>query len=139
MSFLLDTNVVSEWTKPRPDAGVIAWLADVDEDRVFLSVTTLAEVRHGIERMPGGARRERLDTWLSEALPARFEGRLLPITAETADRWGRIVARAQASGRSIAAMDAWLAATCEQHGLMLVTRDVADFVGAAVSTFSPWT
>ena len=54
MSFLLDTNVVSEWMKPRPNAGVVAWLADVDEDRVFLSVITLTELRYGIERMPPG-------------------------------------------------------------------------------------
>ena len=138
MNYLLDTNVVSEWTKPRPHAGVTAWLADADEDRVFLSVVTLAELRHGVERMPQGARRSRLDAWLSESLSVRFEGRLLPITVETADWWGRVAARAQASGRSIAAMDAWLAATCEQHGLTLVTRDTADFASSGVPTFNPW-
>lgn len=138
MNYLLDTNVVSEWTKPRPHAGVVAWLTDTDEDRVFLSVITLAELRHGVERMPAGARRSRLDAWLSEALPSRFEGRLLSVGTETADRWGRVVARAQASGRSIAAMDAWLAATCEQHGLTLVTRDAADFATSGVPTLNPW-
>jgi toxin FitB len=61
MKFLLDTNVVSEWTKPRPDGGVAAWLAEVDEDRVFISVITLAELRYGIEKMPSGSRRNRLD------------------------------------------------------------------------------
>ena len=138
MNYLLDTHVVSEWTKPRPHAGVVAWLADADEDRVFLSVITLAELRHGVERMPAGARRSRLDAWLTEALPLRFEGRLLPVSTETADRWGRVVARAQASGRSIAAMDAWLAATCQQHGLTLVTRDTSDFATSGVPTFNPW-
>ncbi len=62
MNFLLDTNVVSEWTEPRPDSGVVAWLAEADEDRVFISVVTLAALRHGIERMAAGARRDRLDT-----------------------------------------------------------------------------
>lgn len=61
MSFLLDTNVVSEWTEPRPNAGLVGWLAQVDEDEVFLSVVTFAELRHGIERLAAGARRRRLD------------------------------------------------------------------------------
>ena len=87
MSFLLDTNVVSEWVKPRPHQGVIAWLAEADEDRVFLSVVTLAELRHGIERMAAGSRRERLDVWLREELPLRFEKRVLSIDAAVADAW----------------------------------------------------
>ena len=70
MSFLLDTNVVSEWMKPHPNPGVVAWLADVDEDRVFLSVITLTELRYGIERMPPGHRRKRLDQWLEEETAA---------------------------------------------------------------------
>jgi len=61
VSFLLDTNVISKWVKPRPDPGVIAWLSSVDEDRVFLSVVTLAELRHGIERLSDSNRRKRLD------------------------------------------------------------------------------
>jgi toxin FitB len=64
VSFLLDTNVVSEWVKPRPDHGVIAWLSEADEDRVFLSVITLAELRHGIARLTESQRRTRLDAWL---------------------------------------------------------------------------
>lgn len=73
MSFLLDTNVVSEWTKPRPNAGLVGWLAQVDEDEVFLSVVTFAELRHGIERLAAGARRRRLDEWLRNDLPVRFK------------------------------------------------------------------
>jgi len=67
VSYLLDTNVVSEWTRPRPNAGVVEWLAKVDEDEVFLSVVTFAELRHGIERLAPGARRRRLDEWLRNA------------------------------------------------------------------------
>ena len=89
MSFLLDTNVVSEWVKPRPDAGVAAWLAEADEDRVFISVITLAELRYGIERMATGNRRRRLDEWLRNELPLRFEGRILAIDGATADAWAR--------------------------------------------------
>ena len=68
MSFLLDTNAVSEWVKPRPNAGLMGWLADADEDRIYLSVVTIAEIRHGIERLPASRRRARLDEWLSNEL-----------------------------------------------------------------------
>jgi toxin FitB len=96
MSFLLDTTVVSEWVKLRPNPGVVRWLAEADEDRLFISVVTLAELRYGIERMPVGARRKRLDAWLRNQLPLRFEGRILPIDREVADAWGSVVARSEA-------------------------------------------
>ena len=138
MNFLLDTNVVSEWAKPRPDSGVVAWFANADEDRVFISVVTLAELRHGIERMPVGARRERLDDWLTEQVPARFEARLLPVDAETANSWGRVMARGQAAGRPVGTMDAFIAATAERHALTLVTRNVSDFDALGVRLINPW-
>ena len=139
MSFLLDTNVVSEWVKPQPDPGVVAWLGQVDEDRVFLSVVTLAELRHGIERMATGGRRDRLDRWLRDELPARFEGRVLPVDGNVADTWGRAMARAQAAGRPLGAMDAFLAATAEVHGLTLVSRNAPDFQALGNAILNPWT
>lgn len=139
MNFLLDTNVVSEWTKPRPDSGVVAWLAEVDEDRVFISVVTLAELRHGIERMPSGARRNRLDVWLSEQVPARFEARVLAVDIETAHTWGRVTARGRSGGRPVGAMDAFIAATAERHQLTLVTRNVSDFDSLGIRLLNPWT
>jgi predicted nucleic acid-binding protein len=139
VSFLLDTNVVSEWTKPHPNAGVANWLADVDEDRVYLSVVTIAELRHGIERLPSGRRRSRLDEWLRLELPLRFEGRVLPVTVEIADEWGRLVARREALGRPMHAMDAMLAATAALHSLTFVTRNVQDFESAVTTLINPWT
>jgi predicted nucleic acid-binding protein len=139
VNFLLDTNVVSEWTKPRPDSGVVAWLADVDEDRVFVSVVTLAELRYGIERMPSGARRNRLDAWVTEELPARFEARVVPVDAEIADIWGRVMTRGKNGGRPVGAMDAFIAATAERHHLTLVTRNVSDFDSLGIPLINPWT
>ena len=138
MSFLLDTNVISEHAKPRPDAGVMEWLASTDEDALFLSVASLAELRHGVERLEDERRKTALNAWLTEELPARFEDRLLTVDQQTADQWGRIVACAQAAGRPIGAMDAFLAAVATQHQLTLVTRNVADFEGANVPIFNPW-
>ncbi len=138
MTFLLDTNVISEWVKPRPDINVVAWLADVDEDRVFLSVASFAELRHGIERMPEGRRRERLTSWLAEDLPLRFEGRVVGIDRAVAEAWGVIVAHSQKAGATISAMDAFFAATAQQRDLTLVTRDVQDFGTLDIALLNPW-
>jgi toxin FitB len=137
VSFLLDTNVVSEWVRPRPNAGVMAWLAEADEDGVFLSVVTLAELRHGIERMAAGQRRRRLNEWLANDLIFRFEGRVVPVDVAVADSWGRLTVSREASGRPISVADAFIAATAAVHGLTLVTRNVADFE-RTVRTISPW-
>ncbi len=139
MSFLLDTNVVSEWVKPRPNPGVVTWLAGADEDSVFISVITLAELRYGIERMPAGNRRKRLDDWLCSELPLRFEDRVLPIDGATADSWGKLMARRRAAGRPISVSDAFIAATVEVHGLTLVTRNAADFEPTLKGIINPWT
>jgi predicted nucleic acid-binding protein len=138
VNFLLDTNVVSEWTKPRPNAGVVRWLSECDEDRVFLSVVTLAELRHGIERLAASRRRSSLDAWLGEELSQRFEGRILPVEAPVADLCGRVVARREALGRPIHAMDALIAATATMHDLTLVTRNSSDFETSVKSILNPW-
>lgn len=139
MNVLLDTNVVSEWVKPRPDRGVVAWLAELDEDRVFLSVMTLGELRQGVELLAAGPRRALLDGWVQRDLPERFAGRVLPIDAETADLWGRLVARRRRAGRPIGVMDALLAATASAHDLAVVTRNTSDFQGCGVRLVNPWT
>ncbi len=138
MSFLLDTNVVSEWVKPRPEPRVVRFLEEVDEDRVFISVVTLGELRFGVERLPAGRRRQRLDDWVTYALPQRFEGRVLAVDAAVADVWGTIVARRGRAGKAIAAIDALLAATAEVHQLTLVTRNVSDFQSSVTTLFDPW-
>jgi predicted nucleic acid-binding protein len=138
MTFLLDTTVVSEWVKSRPNRGVATWLAQVDEDRVFISVVTLAELRYGIERMPAGSRRKRLDQWLRDELPPRFEGRVLSIDPIVADGWGKVVARSEAAGRPISAMDALIAATAETHDMTLVTRNTSDFEASLRLIINPW-
>ncbi len=138
MSFLLDTNVVSEWAKPQPHPAVIVWLDEVDEDRVFLSVITLTELRYGIERLPAGKRRRRLEDWLEHELTLRFEERILPVDLQVANVCGELLARRETEGRPLGAMDAYLAATAQAHRLTLVTRNDSDFDGA-VECLNPWT
>jgi predicted nucleic acid-binding protein len=124
--------------KPLPNPSVIRWLAEVDEDRVYLSVTTLAELRYGTERLSSGARKSRLEAWLHEELPLRFEGRLLIIEATIADAWGRIMGRCSAADKPIGVMDAFFAATAEVHALTLVTRNVSDFTASGIPLLNPW-
>lgn len=138
MTFLLDTNAISEWQKPRPNRGVIAWMNAIDEDRLFLSVITLAELRYGVERMTAGVRRRRYEQWLEYELPLRFESRILSVNPTIADMWGRLVARGAAAGRPINAMDAFLAATAEVHRLTLVTRNASHF-SLLKTVVNPWT
>jgi hypothetical protein len=138
LNFLLDTNVVSEWVKPRPALGVVKWLAEVDEDRVFLSVITLAELRRGIARMSQGGRRSRLDEWLRAELPARFESRILAIESGVSLAWGDIVAEREKAGRPVGATDAFIAATARVHDLTLVTRNEQEFAGSVFAILNPW-
>ncbi|MFZ3342737.1 MAG: type II toxin-antitoxin system VapC family toxin [Terriglobales bacterium] len=139
MNFLFDTNLVSEWLKPRPNPGVASWLRTVDEDQTFLSVVTITELRYGIQHMARGARKKRIDDWLQQELLARFEGRILPVDLAIADECGRLMARCQAKGRPVEARDAFIAATSEVYDLTLVTRNVSHFQAAVKSLFTPWT
>lgn len=138
MSFLLDTNVISEWVKPYPDPNVVAWLAEADEDRIFISVASLAEIRFGIDLMPGGRRQDRLIAWLEEELPVRFEGRVLAIDRRIADTWGILSARVRKVGLTLGSMDAFFAATAEMNALTLVTRNTGDFEKLKISLLNPW-
>lgn len=138
MSFLLDTNVISEWVKPRPDPHVVAWLADTDEDRTFLSAISFAEIRLGIELLPEGRRRRQLALWLAEDLTARFEGRILPVDRHIAEAWGVITARGRTAGATLPAIDGFFAATAEAHRLTLVTRNVKDFAPVGIPLLNPW-
>jgi predicted nucleic acid-binding protein len=138
VSFLLDTNVISEWVKPRPDPHVIAWLAEIDEDRTFLSVASFAEIRRGIELLPDGRRRDRLAAWLAEELPSRFEGRILPIDRDICETWGVLMVRGKKAGVTLGSIDAFFAATAEARRLTLVTRNIKDFVPLGILLFNPW-
>jgi predicted nucleic acid-binding protein len=137
VSFLLDTNAISEWQKPRPNPGVTAWMASVDERALFLSVVTLAELRFGIERMATGSRRRRYEQWLEHELPSRFEGRILAVNQGIADAWGRVVALCASNGTPISAIDGFLAATAQVRDLTLVTRNVRHFT-VLTEVFNPW-
>lgn len=135
MSYLVDTNVLSELRRKSPHAAVQAWFAKRPAATLFLSVLTLGEIRKGIESLADAERRLRLIDWLEVDLPAFFTGRLLDVDAAVADRRGRLLAGA---GRSLPALDSLLAATALAHDLVLVTRNVRDFSGLPVRVLNPW-
>ena len=138
MRYLLDTNVVSEWVKPRPDAGVVQWLHEVDEDELFLSAMTMAELRYGVERLKNDGRRAELEEWLAVDLAERFAGRILAVEEKIAEGWGKIMARSEARGKRLGIVDGFLAATAEAHELIVVTRDVEAFEGFVRDIYNPW-
>jgi toxin FitB len=136
--FLLDTNFLSEALRPQPDARAMAWMTQAREEHLFISVVTLAELHFGVERLPIGARRDRLGRWLAEELAPRFETRTFPVDPETARIWGNVTARGRAAGRPISVIDGFIAATAQQHDLIVVTRNVGDFTVLDVRLINPW-
>jgi len=138
VNFLLDTNVVSEWVKLRPDARVARWLAEADEDSVYLSVITFAEIRLGIEEMAAGARRQALASWLENDLLDRFEDRIIGVDLSIARAWGVLTARSTRTGVNLGVMDAFFAATALAHGLTLVTRNIKHFANLGILLVNPW-
>jgi toxin FitB len=136
MSYLLDTNVISETVRPRPEPRVISWFEMISRDDLHVSVVSLGEVRRGIELLAQGPQRDRLQYWLETRLPEWLGDRVLPVTAAVADRWGRL--RAQ-SPKTVPIVDSLIAATALHHDLRLVTRngrDFAHFPGLVV--VNPW-
>ncbi|MDP2995911.1 MAG: type II toxin-antitoxin system VapC family toxin [Bryobacterales bacterium] len=138
IGFLLDTNVVSELVKSRPEPRVAGWIERADEGRLFLSVLTLGEIRKGIALLSDAARRGTLERWLETGLRARFAGRVLPIDEAVADTWGVVAAAAARAGTPVPAIDGLLAATALCYNLTLVTRNTADVAGTGVRVLNPW-
>lgn len=135
MSYLIDTNILSELRRKSANPGVVEWFAQRPATTLYLSVLTLGEIRKGIEGDSDLSRRQILLDWLETDLPAFFTGRVLSVDAAVADRWGRLVA---AAGRPLPAIDSLLAATALEHDLVLITLNVKDFAGLPVEIFNPW-
>lgn len=136
--FLLDTNVVSEATKPAPSARLGDWMRERSRDELFVAALTLGEIRRGLYQMPLGARRRALEAWFQgpQGPLAAFAGRILTFDTETALVWGRLMAEGKAAGRPSAVSDTIIAASAIVHGCVVVTANTRDFRG--VETFNPF-
>ena len=135
MSYLLDTNVISELVRPKPSKAVLAWFENIPSEALHISVLTLGEIRKGVEQMPASARREKLRLWLEHELLDWFGTRILPVGIPVADRWGRLVAQ---MGRPVPSIDSLLAATALHYELRLVTRNQKDFDYPGLDVVNPW-
>ena len=136
--FLLDTNIISELVKRKPEPKVVIWLDSIDESLLYLSVLTLGEIRKGIASLGDASRRVILEAWLDSDLILRFAERILPIDHAVADRWGRIAAAAVAAKSPLPVIDGLLAATALDQNLTLVTRNTKDIAVTGVPVFNPW-
>jgi len=138
MNYLLDTCVLSEYTRRKPNEKVIKWVENVEEEKVFISAITIGEIQRGIERLPESHRKTELQGWINNSLIERFGERILPLETQTLFLWGSLTARREASGQPLAVMDSLMAATALQNNLVVVTRNVSDFLPCGVQVINPW-
>lgn len=131
MRYLLDTNILSNITKPNPPEPLLAWMADQADEDLFISSLTVAEIRRGILDKPAGNQRDQLEAWFSgaEGPQALFAGRILPFDESAALVWARLMADGKAQGRPRNALDTIIAAVAEANGCLVVTDNENDFEG----------
>jgi toxin FitB len=137
--WLLDTNILSELRRPKPEAKVLAFVAAQPLERLFVSSVMFAEIRFGIELLADPYRRADLTIWLTHKLRPMFEQRVLAVSEDVMFKWRLLVEEGRKAGHMFSQLDLIIAATALHHGLTVVTRDATDYVRAGVPVFNPWT
>ena len=138
MNYLLDTCVLSELVRPKPEKKVTAWIEDADEESLFLSVLTIGEIQKGISKLADTRRKAILRQWLDIDLRRRFEGRILTINEEVAMMWGELQGLSELRGLPVPTIDGLLAATAMAHRCTIVTRNESDLEKTGVLICNPW-
>jgi hypothetical protein len=139
MNYLLDTCVLSEYVKKKPNFQVIQWLDEQNEDSLFISILTIAELKKGIIKIKKSqaSRYQKLNNWLLK-IEQRFAGRILPLNKNILDTWATICGESEAKGKKLPIMDSLIASTATQHNLIIVTRNIDDFKFSSNQLFNPW-
>ena len=137
--WLLDTNILSELRRPKPEARVLTFIASQPLDRFYTSAVTLAEIRFGIELVGDAGRRAELKEWLIHKVRPMFEGRILAVSEDVMFKWRLLVEEGRKTGHTFSQPDLIIAATALHHGLIVVSRDTSDYARARVPVFNPWT
>lgn len=138
MNYLLDTCVLSEFTRRKPEEKVIRWMDSMEEEKLYLSAITIGEIQRGVEKLPETQRKTELLSWLNNSLINRFVNRILPLDAQTMLVWGSLSAKMEKSGKPMSLMDSLIAAVALQNNLIIVTRNTADFTPCGVQVLNPW-
>ena len=138
MAWLLDTNILSELRRPKPEQKVVAFVAGCPLDQLYISAVTLAEIRFGIELVVEPNRRADLNDWLTNKVRPMFGERVLQITEDIMLKWRLLVEEGRKAGHTFSQPDLIIAATAIHHGLTLVTRDRSDYDKARVPVINPW-
>jgi hypothetical protein len=136
--WLLDTNILSELRRPKPEPRVVAFVGAQPIEQLYVSSVTLAEIRFGIEMLPDASRRVELNDWLTLKVRPMFEQRILAVTEDVMFKWRLLVEEGRKIGHTFSQPDLIIAATAIHHGLTVVTRDTADFAKARAAIFNPW-
>jgi len=136
--WLLDTHVLSELRRPRPETKVVTFVAAQPLDLLYVSDVTLAEIRFGIELVSEASKRAELSDWLTHKLRPMFDQRILPVSEDIFLKWRLLVERGRKKGLTYSQPDLFIAATALHHGLTVVSRDAGEFDRVGVSVVSPW-
>ncbi len=136
--WLLDTNVLSELRRPRPETKVVTFVAAQPLDLLYVSDVTLAEIRFGIELVSEASKRAELSDWLTHKLRPMFDQRILPVSEDIFFKWRLLVEQGRKKGLTYSQPDLFIAATALHHGLTVVSRDAGEFDRVGVSVVSPW-
>ena len=138
MKYLLDTRLLAELVRAKPEEWVVNWFDILDEDEVCLSLLTIGEIIKGIEQFEDPGQKQRMYDWLNNDLLIRFYGRIVPLDMEVIEAWGKITAKMEASGKTISTVDGLTAATVLAKDLVLITRDVNIFTETGIQVSDPW-
>jgi toxin FitB len=136
--WLLDTNILSELRRPRPEPKVVGFVSAQPLEQLYVSTVTFAEIRYGIECVDDPKRRAELNDWLTHKLRPMFESRVLPVGEDVIFKWRLLVEEGRKTGHTFSQPDLFIGATALHHGLTVVTRDADDYARAKVPVFNPW-
>ena len=138
MKYLIDTCVISELIKNKPNENVVNWITSADEQDLFLSTLTFGEIYKGIEKISNISKKTKLSQWIEHDLKERFKTRILPIDISVAITWGKIQGSAELEGKPMPAIDGLIAATGLAYNLTIVTRNISDMQQSKVGLLNPW-
>lgn len=138
MNYLIDTCVISELIKSKPNASCIKWMKSHDNASYFISVLTIGEIKKGISKLVDSNKRVLLEEWYEKDFIPRFQSKILPIDEAVAARWGELLASCENAKRTLPTIDSLIGATAISHNLAIVTRNIKDFMHINVQIIDPW-